>query len=358
MEHLHSRFPDWPPEGAWEKLRGEEASHLGQIDRGGDVGLVYADGNAMGGLVQQLDSCETTTIFSAVVDESIREACHHALGVIAAREIDAVRAGRMRPLPADILLLGGDDLLVLLPADRALRFTQLVCAEFERRTRARVDALVGKVQQFFTERLLDRRRGKRGMTISCGVAIAAQNFPFYLLLDLAEELLKSAKAGGSCDKDRTEHWAPAYVDFHKVAGSASHDLVAVRREDYRVGADGEPVHARTLRPYPLEGLDGLCRGAEQLRGAHFPRSKLNALFEAVLEPAPGRARRLVRELFGRCNRDQRRALWEAVGRLTPPDSEVSFPWYVSKVNPEEGRRSTAVADLIEALDLFPQEADS
>ena len=266
---------------------------MGRGPRKGYVGLVYADGNAMGRLVQELDHEKTCHAFSDIVDGSIRDACFEALEAVCGPEIEAARgaAGKGEkpgPLPADILLLGGDDLLVLLPADAALDFAVKATAAFERLTRERIADLSpdGKPGRFFDDKLTGR-----GMTVSCGIALAPARYPFYLLLHLAEELLKSAKTGGSAEVQRLikevkisredgEYWAPAYLDFHLIAGAATADLDVVREEDYLV----KTKHHRTLRPYSRDRLEKLLNAVQRLQQAHLPRSKLQDFYDAALEP--------------------------------------------------------------------------
>jgi hypothetical protein len=333
-------------------LRCKDAVTIGEYSRGrwrGYIGLIYADGNAMGRLVQELDSPEVCRAFSELVDGSIRDACYEALSKVCQAEIRQAKediADGIRPqqLPADILLLGGDDLLVLLPADRALSFTLVVTEAFERLTRDRQTHQPPEVQKFFAKRDL----GQRGLTISCGVAIAPSRYPFYLMLDLAEELLKSAKRGGSEDSSKTPYWSPSYVDFHVLSGSASQELAAIREHDYLVSS---PV-ARTLRPYSRDRLQKLYLAAQRLREARLPRSKLQDLFEAALEPRSQQAQRYAEELFGRLrespNRRERSTLWHALtmlGPLTP------YPWTTT---PDGKKKVTALADLIEAHELIEQ----
>ena len=76
----------------------------------------------MGKIIKALDLPETYRRFSRIVDESIREACFTALNQVCESETENVRNAlrnqkRFESLPADILLLGGDDLLVALPAE-------------------------------------------------------------------------------------------------------------------------------------------------------------------------------------------------------------------------------------------------
>jgi hypothetical protein len=378
MEHL-AAGGDWPDEKRWPRLRAPDARPIGEAAaRRGYVGLVYADGNAMGRLVQQLDHRDTCKAFSEIVDGSIRDACYQALEEVCRQEIDQTRQawheqvvaaeeqeGRreeegapspptkpLRVLPPDILLLGGDDLLVLLPADRALPFALLATKAFERHTAARIDDLRPREREFFQRMGLQGR----GMTISCGVALGPASYPFYLLLDLAEQLLASAKRGGSDDSAKkggsddpakTAHRAPAYIDFHLIAGAASHDLEPVRRDDYRLA---DPDYQRTLRPYARDRLQALRQAVARVRRERVPRSKLHALFEAALEHLPGQAARLAREVFSRCPPRQRQALWLALRDLGPLEE---FPWQAPEK--ENGPRRTALADLVEAHDLFPRE---
>ena len=334
---------------AWaDTLRPTLTEEIGKDSRRrGYIGLIYADGNAMGRLVQELDNPEVCGDFSKLVDGSVRDACYEALSDVCAAEIQAARAAieagkEPEPLPADILLLGGDDLLVLLPADRALDFALKVTAAFERLTRQRQAEMSNAAQQFLADRDLDQR----GLTISCGVAIGPARYPFYLLLELAEELLQSAKRGGSEDSQRTQYWAPSYVDFHQLAGSVSQDLQAIRQEDYRTNSD----HPRTLRPYRWDHLEQLRDAALRLQQAKIPRSKLHDLFEAALEPRWLLAQTRCRELFGRLRQDrshqERRGLWDALRMLGPIDL-FSYPWLQHGSKP-----ATALADLVEAHELF------
>lgn len=355
MEHLKKggSWPDDPKVWA-EALRYGEIEELdraalrrNETRRRGYVGLVYCDGNAMGRLVQELDREDTCHAFSTIVDGSIREACYEALDAVCAEEIAATRAAyragqKLGPLPADILLLGGDDLLVFVPADRALPFALHATEAFERRTREEVARLLaGKARRFFEERL-----SGRGMTVSCGVALAPVKYPFYLLYELAEELLKSAKKGGSADAESRahKHWAPASVDFHLVAGAASDDLGIARRDDYHTKTE----YKRTLRPYRRDRLEQLRAAVLRLQQARLPRSKLQDLADAALDPLPLRAERRARELFGRLKKAERLSLWLALADLRAAEH---FPWCSDK---DSGGWQTALADLAEAHDLFPR----
>ena len=347
MEHLRESGP-WPAHDEWPDLRCADVNAIGdQSSWRNYVGVVYADGNAMGKVVQALDSPETCRRFSEIVDDSIREACFLGLDAVMGVDIERVRRAidhdsRPPPVPADILLLGGDDLLVALPADRALDFALCVTGEFERLTRAKIDGVKEDgVRRFFQERL-----GDSGFTISCGVAIVRSTYPFYLALDLAEQLLRSAKR---IPNEKSGAYDTARIDFHVVAGANSYALEQVRTDTYRT----DSKESRTLRPLtPVQLLE--VRGAvRDLRSANFPRSKLHELLDAALATQPRHAERRIREIFARARHgagsSQRRALWDAVQRLRPAGHEVRFPWFQSG-----NRQWLCVADVVDAYDLFQQ----
>ena len=345
MEHLSDAGP-WPGEEEWPALRCADMNAIGDRSSWRNyVGVVYADGNAMGKVVQALDSADTCRSFSEIVDESIREACFLGLDEVMREDVECIRGAidrerPRRPLPADVLLLGGDDLLVALPADRALDFALRATGEFECLTRAKIAGVKEEgARRFFQERL-----GGRGFTISCGVAIVRSAYPFYLALHLAEQLLRNAKRspnGTNGERDA------ARIDFHVVAGANSYALAQVRSDTYHVDTEAP----RTLRPLTPAQLREVRGAVRDLRSVNFPRSKLHELQTAALKARPAHAERLIRGIFARARHgaepSQRRALWDAVQRLCPAGHEVRFPWYQSG-----NRRLLCVADVVDAYDLF------
>lgn len=337
----------WLDEDQWDPLRCDLTEQIGSASSRmeGYMGIVYADGNAMGQIVQQLNSPGVCRAFSEIVDGSIHTACFEALEEICAPEIAQVRTARDNAfprLPADILLLGGDDLLVLLPADRAVTFAAVAASRFQSLTQQAIASQFdATVQNFFHQAAVSH------FTISCGVAIARSSYPFYLLLDLAEDLLKNAKRGrtigpgGAADNQ-------SRIDFHIVAGANSFSLSQSRDEDYHV----ESELPRTLRPFSVTELHRLRESVSQLRAVNFPRSKLHALHESALAESPVQAVRAILDIFGRCkastdpDRNERLALWSAISGLQPNEWKFDFP-----VIHRDGQRMLAVADLLDAMDV-------
>lgn len=352
MGYLESTGP-WPAAEHWADLRCQTFTDIGtKSSRRNYIGIVYADGNAMGKVVKALNQPTQLRQFSRIVDESLREACFSALTHISASQVDTVREALHRntncfePLAADILLLGGDDLLVAVPANHALNFALLVTERFEALTREKIANIPdAATRQFFRDALGDNGT----FTISCGVAIAKSNYPFYLSLDLAEQLLKNAKRKENQYSHTELSDNTARIDFHVVAGANSYALQQVREKTYRAG--NQATAPRTLRPLTCPQLEALRSSVSELRDAGFPRSKLHELQEAALAAAPHEADWRIRDIFARCqhghNRSQRRALWHAVQQLCPDGYTFEFPWFQ-----REDRRMLCLADVVEAYELF------
>ena len=350
MQHLKARGQSWPSDEYWDKLRCESLTDIGDCSSwDGYIGLVYADGNGMGKIIKALDLPETYRQFSKIVDDSIREACFTALDQVSKFEINNVQEAlknqkSFKSLPADILLLGGDDLLVALPADRALNFAQRVTETFQHLTEEKINALEDEKTRAFFHKQSDNA----GFTISCGVAIAKSNYPFYLLLDLAEELLKNAKRKDNL-YSHSESDGLSRIDFHVVAGANSYALTQVREETYLVKADA--TDPRTLRPLSCRQLEQLRENVQELRAAGFPHSKLHALQEAALLPNWIQTSIRIQEIFARCqhgqDRSQRRALWESIDHMCPEGYSFEFPWFK-----KDDLRLLCVADLVDAYRLF------
>lgn len=151
-----------------------------------EVAFLHADGNGLGVLLQELakvpekDYLGTYMAFSRAVSEATREAATDAsmksLLPYARHNEDGSRT-----MPARPLVLGGDDLSIIVRADLALDFAETFLTAFERHAATRL----GQV----------RLGGGKlsGLTAACGVAFVKSTFPYLMASDLAEQLCARAK---------------------------------------------------------------------------------------------------------------------------------------------------------------------
>jgi hypothetical protein len=315
--------------------RPNDFEEIGQrcVARNGYTALVYGDGNAMGRLVKQIDSEDRFKLFSVTVDKAVREACHEAL-YHHCRQVNG-------KIPADILLLGGDDLMVYLAADTAIPFALEVAHRFEAKTK---EKLVTVNSDPFFKRIL----GNNGLTISMGVAFGRSHTPISIMVSQSEELLKSAKHKGTKLSNGKEY-TPACLDFHvssqfnqvRVSDSRKHHMI--------IKSHNQQIHLYR-KPYTLKDVQDLLTHARRLKESGIPKSRLHRLGEA---PFKGKINGIIDTLvlYGRCKKSQEKlAICQALSRF---DCMKLMPWTLSDED-----ISTVMVDLIELTSFIPMEKEA
>ncbi|HLC14732.1 MAG TPA: hypothetical protein VJL89_00700 [Thermodesulfovibrionia bacterium] len=233
--------------------------------RQGYTAVVYADGNAMGKIINNIENMNQFRFFSETVDTSIREACHEALF-----HNCKITDGKF---PADILLLGGDDLIVCLTAEAALPFAIEVANKFNLKTKESFAA-------YNEDSFFDNLKGN-GMTISLGIAYGKSHTPFSILFQQAEELLSSAKKEGSQDNRATDFFLPTYIDFH-LSTNFNQIEVSDCRKKYMELEERDGCKTKLyMRPYSLEDAEALLKHARTL-AKELPSTRLYKLGNAPL----------------------------------------------------------------------------
>ncbi|WP_052887893.1 Cas10/Cmr2 second palm domain-containing protein [Thermogemmatispora carboxidivorans] len=241
------------------------------------LALIYADGNGMGSRIEKLSTLKQIEEFASDIDDAICEALASAVaehlkpvpvkGLLDEEdneeENDQARQEAQPQgdyfFPFDVLLLGGDDLMLLTSGDRAL-------------------SVALEVARVFRE-----KAGKQQGTLSVGVVFAPLKYPFGLMHDLAENALRFAKK-----QARMDQWRDAgdgddtRVNFLVVAGAGTHEFDYLYKTVY-CKREADTEFRATLRPYRLPVLENLLQAIREAKRLGFPRSKLHQLREAVLK---------------------------------------------------------------------------
>ena len=219
------------------------------------MGLIYADGDSMGKALANWKDLDGVKKFSDAVDGAIYQSVHKAI------------LNHLYPedthkyFPFDILMLGGDDLVMVTTAHKALEVSMEITKRFSELT----ETSLGE-----------------SLTLSVGVAIAHAKFPFSSLLNLAEQALKFGKKEAVKRKrqGKTEQIG-GLINFIVVNNSNSLDFDTYYRETL---SDSDKGIYRTLRPYNLMNMKHVIDMIRALKEAKFPRGKLKGLREAVFQP--------------------------------------------------------------------------
>lgn len=204
------------------------------------VALVHADGNGIGEVLMKLGDtikdvvkttgkedqyCELFLQFSRAMEASTAAAAKRAMRVV----LDTLNKGDV--VPARPLVLGGDDLTLLIRADLALEFTNSFCRAFEEETASRLSALKDSIDALVPDHEFDLTRLTR-LTASAGVAFIKANQPFLQAHDLAESLCGEAKARSREHMADSRELIDASISFHQVSAALIEKIKDVREHEW------------------------------------------------------------------------------------------------------------------------------
>lgn len=318
----------------------EELSEVGRSSPANHIGFIYADGNGLGRLIEdELTSEGALREFSRILEESILAAVAAAVG-------PAVANG----LPIVPVLIGGDDVILITPAQVALPAAARLCVAFGEEIASRLDAAVSAQSLRFEGEAPQ-------VTMSAGVALAKASHPIFALRELAEDLQVSAKRQ-SADLRRLGLGQQPTLDFRVISSSSANTWDQVRKRELRLPIE-DPLLRRwaTARPYPCRRIDGLNRptwpvieeAIHSLRAGGFPRNKLQ-LWQTILQSDYSTERSLleVRLLHSRLSPSHRELISDVAGRLA-----ISDPLDLFLTDPLQPiNEITPLPDIVELYDFL------
>lgn len=191
-------------------------------DRNSWVAVMHADGNGLGKLIHKMsteikaDYAKTFRLFSKKLEEATQKSANEAFEAV-------VEKGKNDVYPVRPILLGGDDLTIVIRADLALEFTTAYLKAFEKNTAIELDFLKDKGIE--VEKL----------TACAGIAYIKSSYPFHYGADLAEGLCKKAKKM-SKDKDVFKDSIPSSLAFYKVQDSFIDDIEALTQRTLSIAS--------------------------------------------------------------------------------------------------------------------------
>jgi hypothetical protein len=311
------------------------------------LALIYADGNGMGQLMGDLRTLTDIRKIAKLIDEAVYEAMSFAIN----EYLKVVPANKNEPpmFPFDILLIGGDDIMIVTPADLALDVAYTIGKKFYEYTSGKGPA-------------------EKDYTLSIGVVLAPVKYPFGLLQGLAESTLKYAKKEGAKRKSASAY-GDTFINFMTVTGNTSHDFNKVYKslhdKHVKVSGQGDVTFYATLRPYTVEELELLLDTIREGKKNALGRTKLHQVRGAVLKlnltTSVSEAMAILRNwrtkqrefviqhvyTMGRRYQEPHRDL-DKPGTLFP---RVTFPWFAD--GPQTYR--TSLLDFAELYDFVAQE---
>lgn len=213
-----------------------------------NVGIVHADGNGLGQLLRTLrDKVKTEPAryvelfraFSTAIEDATLQAARHATHQV------IVPNARNNVLPARPVVLGGDDITVIVRGDLCVPFAAAFMEEFEIAS----EQQIGKLKREFAGLNLD---WPHKLSACAGIAIIKPSQPFHMAYALAESLCAYAKKG-SKQQITQSGIAPSSLAFHVVKSAMIDDFGELLERELTIRTD--TVQRRlSLQPYGVGSI--------------------------------------------------------------------------------------------------------
>lgn len=307
--------------------------------------LIYLDGDHIGQILKKLEKRVDFRKFSRQMQEITRVTVYHALATYLQPTRVAVSDARLEVEPRyalgdevlihpfEIITIGGDDVLLIVPAHAALPIAAEISQIFG-------DQMSGVVDSLLPE----------GGTVSMsgGIVIAENHTPIQVLVDIAKQLLREAKSAGG-----------GRLDFHilKSADMLDRRISSIRSQYPYLFIDSDPQQTKLrllARPYTHQQLKLLWQGLQTVQDAGLAASQVHLLAEALLD---GRSASTLfyqyqRQRHGQQDRQSAHDRLEStLASLQQTRPEDPLPW--QKVFGQDYGYQTALWDLAELYDFVP-----
>ena len=275
------------------------------------IGFVYSDGDGLGDFLKNVKKVYTTEEeylkfmrkFSVILDRNTK----YVLKEVIKKMYDAEKFVKKKTILKDgkpkykiingekkiveksvigeFLIVGGDDVCAVFPADLAIEISYEFQKEFEK-----------KMNEFTKiENEKNEKKNPENITSSCGVVIAKNKTPMFQLFEQGLKLQKSAKAKRYQEnKNREGKVRTGYIDFQVIGNEGNVNIKEYRKKWYDK-FDKEDENKRKLhvsrRPYSIRGLekeeykdvsesiDKLIDQVKELKTKNFPNTKIRYIYD-------------------------------------------------------------------------------
>jgi CRISPR-associated protein Cmr2 len=354
--------------GKADRQQVSEARSLREIGNAcrGFVAYIYADGNNMGGYIQKIKTPQEYQKFSQDIFTATEQSVYKALAThLHPHQLKGLtdpdnenRNGKWIH-PFEIITIGGDDVMLVVPADKALAIAKTLGDEFELHLATIPEYQMSggedrsKIHRY---RSTEAALSASSLSMSTGVLITSETTPIYYAEDLTSQLLKSAKERSKLLKPYGYYGGTVDFLVLKSVTMISSNIKEFRQEGL-VESSGNLKLNFYAAPYTLHEIGGLIDVLQALKTADFPKSQLYQIrslldrgkrtailnyryFRVRLKPA-GQAALKDKFEFGWCN------------AVTNKGSVA--PWMYYDKSSIEGKTGyeTIWRDLIDLYDFVP-----
>lgn len=295
------------------------------------LAIIHADGNGIGLLIDKLKKALSEShkdiqkgyrAFSKALDKATTTATQLAFNKVVRDRLDS----NIEFYPFRPVILGGDDITLIIRADFAIDFTNEFLKHFEIETKTEFE---------FLQRDFKITGFENGITACAGIVYMKEAYPFHYGIDLAEQLCVKAKIfSKSLDSDINKI-PKSSLAFYKIQSSYVEDLDEMSKQT--LYAEKTQMNF-DFGPYLIHGennhvtVDQLKNKLEVLKG--FSNDKTKSI---------SKLREWISELYV----DKNNADF-MLDRMKEINEEFYNALELAK---EKGERSTIIYDLIQLQSL-------
>jgi len=260
---IYKKFLDFvkgqPTHQEWEKAEfTEDLSELGTLSKPENyIGLIYADGNRMGERLLERTSKTDYQELSKAIENGLQESVFESI----LEYIPNPYGEKIPKIPFEFIIMGGDDLILLTPAEKAIPIALKTLEKFE--------------EKFDQE----------NFTLSAGVVIAHSKYPISSFTKRGNDLLRSAKV---LNKNKwygvkeSERQDISTIDYLVVTTPSTNPVDIIREKDL-VYTIGDYAHKLTQRPITLQKARKVVDTVKEIKRSGLSRSRLYSMYDSLLK---------------------------------------------------------------------------
>lgn len=279
------------------------------------IGFVYSDGDGLGDFLKNVKKVYTTEEeylkfmrkFSVILDRNTKYVLKEVIKKMYndkkfVKKKQILKDGKPKyeiingekrivekSVIGEFLIVGGDDVCAVFPADLAIEISYEFQKEFEK-----------KMNEFTKiENEKNKKKNPENITSSCGVVIAKNKTPMFQLFEQGLKLQKSAKAKRYQEnKNREGKVRTGYIDFQVIGNEGNVNIKEYRKKWYnkfnKEDKNKGKLHV-SRRPYSISGLeneeykeeykdvsesiDKLIDQVKKLKTKNFPNTKIRYIYD-------------------------------------------------------------------------------
>jgi hypothetical protein len=268
------------------------------------IGFVYSDGDGLGDFLKNVKKVYTIEEeylkfmrkFSVILDRNTK----YVLKEVIKEMYEKGKFVKKKPILKDgkfvkdekgenieksvigeFLIVGGDDVCAVFPADLAIEISYEFQKQFEE-----------KMKKFTEiENQKNEKKNPENITSSCGVVIAKNKTPMFQLFEQGLKLQKLAKGKRYNENQIRDEKAKrtGYIDFQVIGNEGNVDIKGYRKKwfDKFDNKKNENKLHISKRPYSInkidddvsESIDKLIENVKKLKNKNFPNTKIRYIYD-------------------------------------------------------------------------------